>query len=74
MSEVRPRNQRLNRDRRRKARSEKGEFEQMISGLKPFLLGAVLAAAPGLLYGQFDFQVAGRDVQVHSFASQGFVY
>lgn len=30
--------------------------------------------APGILYGQFDFKLAGRDVQVHSFASQGFAY
>jgi hypothetical protein len=30
--------------------------------------------APGLLYGQFDFHVDGKDVQVHSFASEGFAY
>jgi hypothetical protein len=35
---------------------------------------ALAAAAPGFLHAQFDFQVAGRKVQVHSFASQGFAY
>jgi hypothetical protein len=30
--------------------------------------------APGLLQAQFDFKLAGRTVQVHSFASQGFAY
>jgi hypothetical protein len=29
---------------------------------------------PGLLRAQFDFQLDGKDIQVHSFASQGFVY
>jgi hypothetical protein len=38
------------------------------------LLAAALSVAPGLLFGQFDFAVAGRNVQMHSFASQGFVY
>jgi hypothetical protein len=33
-----------------------------------------MSLAPGFLYGQTDFHVAGRDVQVHSFASQGFAY
>ena len=35
---------------------------------------AVLWAAPFALHAQFDFKVAGRDVQVHSFASQGYLY
>jgi hypothetical protein len=30
--------------------------------------------APGVLHAQFDFHVDGRDVEVHSFAQQGFVY
>jgi hypothetical protein len=30
--------------------------------------------APGLLHAQFDFRLAGRNLQVHSFASQGFMY
>jgi len=34
----------------------------------------LLAALPGLLHAQFDFTVAGRDVQIHSFFSQGFGY
>ena len=42
--------------------------------LSRILLSATLFAAPGLLYGQFDFKLAGRDVQLHSFASQGFAY
>lgn len=33
-----------------------------------------LASTPGLMFGQFDFHVAGRDVQFHSFGSQGFAY
>jgi len=35
---------------------------------------AVLCATPLALQAQFDFKVDGRDVQVHSFASQGFAY
>lgn len=35
---------------------------------------AALSVAPGLLHGQFNFRVAGREAQVHSFASQGFLY
>ncbi|PWT99026.1 MAG: hypothetical protein C5B51_27980 [Terriglobia bacterium] len=41
---------------------------------KTLALAAALSAAPGLVYAQFDFHVHGRDVQVHSFASQGFAY
>jgi hypothetical protein len=37
-------------------------------------LAAAVSAAPGLLHAQFDFKVAGHNVQVHSFASQGFAY
>lgn len=35
---------------------------------------AVLWTAPVALHAQFDFTVDGRDVQVHGFASQGFMY
>ena len=35
---------------------------------------AAICTAPCLLNAQFDFKVDGRDVQVHSFASQGFAY
>jgi hypothetical protein len=35
---------------------------------------AVLTLAPGLLHAQFEFNLAGRTVQIHSFASQGFAY
>ena len=37
-------------------------------------LAAVLSLAPGILHAQFDFKLGSRDVQVHSFASQGFTY
>ncbi len=37
------------------------------------LLGGV-ALAPNLLHAQFDFKLAGRELQVHSFASEGFAY
>lgn len=33
-----------------------------------------MSVAPGLLHAQFDFKLADRTVQVHSFASQGFAY
>ena len=33
-----------------------------------------LCAAPSLLHAQFDFQLAGRDFQVHSSVQQGFAY
>ena len=42
--------------------------------VKAIMLGATLSLAPGLIHAQFDFPLAGRDVQVHSFASQGFTY
>jgi hypothetical protein len=41
---------------------------------KTILLAAALSTASGLLYAQVDFKVADRDFQVHSFASQGFMY
>jgi hypothetical protein len=41
---------------------------------KDNFLAAALSGAPGLLHAQLDFKVADRDVQVHSFASQGFLY
>jgi len=42
--------------------------------VKTILLAAALSSAPALLHAQFDFKLDGRDVQVHSFASQGFMY
>lgn len=42
--------------------------------LKTVAWAVALAAAPALLQAQFEFKLAGRDVQVHSFASQGFAY
>lgn len=36
------------------------------------LLGTAMLLAPGFVYGQFEFSVAGQEVQVHSFLSQGF--
>ena len=41
---------------------------------KTILLAAALSAAPGLLRAQFDFHLGGRDVYIHSFASQGYAY
>ena len=38
------------------------------------VLRVAMSIIPGLLYGQTDFSVAGREVQVHGFASQGFAY
>src|ERR1700676_5360264 len=37
-------------------------------------LAALVCASPAALHAQFDFNVAGRPVQVHSVASQGFAY
>ena len=42
--------------------------------LKTIILAAALSGVPGLLHAQFDFKLAGKDIQVHSFASQGFLY
>lgn len=42
--------------------------------LKIACLTAAVGVMPGVLQAQFDFKMAGRNVQVHSFASQGFVY
>ena len=42
--------------------------------VKTIVLAAALSVAPGLLRAQFDFNVDGRQVQVHSFASEGFLY
>ena len=42
--------------------------------VKTILLAGAMSVAPGLLYAQFDFKIANRPVQVHSFASQGFAY
>lgn len=37
-------------------------------------VAAATSLLPGNLFAQFDFRVAGRNVQIHSFASQGFAY
>ncbi len=42
--------------------------------LKTIILAGALSVAPGLLHAQFDFQLEGRDVQIHSFGSEGFSY
>jgi hypothetical protein len=42
--------------------------------VKTIVLAAALSVAPSLLHAQFDFNLAGRPVQIHSFASQGFAY
>jgi hypothetical protein len=41
---------------------------------RTLVLTGFLCAAPVALHAQFDFTVDGRDVQIHSFASQGFMY
>jgi len=33
-----------------------------------------VCSLPGLVHAQFDFSIDGKPVQIHSFASQGFVY
>lgn len=42
--------------------------------LKNFLMGSLLCATPALLHAQIDFNVDGRDVQIHGFLQQGFAY
>ncbi len=42
--------------------------------LKRFALVAVAVLVPAVSYAQFNFTLSGRQVQVHSFASQGFAY
>ncbi|MCX6591538.1 MAG: hypothetical protein NTZ56_08445 [Acidobacteria bacterium] len=42
--------------------------------MRKLLTAAALALVPGLLFAQFDFKIADRQLQVHSFASQGFMY
>jgi hypothetical protein len=48
----------------------------LISRSKIFLTFALVAGAalPGVLQAQFNFEVAGRKAQVHTFVSQGFAY
>lgn len=41
---------------------------------KRMLLAAIVSILPGALRAQFNFTVDGRQVQTHSFASQGFAY
>jgi hypothetical protein len=38
------------------------------------VLVAVLSAIPGLLHAQLDFSLAGKDVQIHGFFTQGYMY
>lgn len=38
------------------------------------VLMAALSITPGMLYGQVGFRLAGREVQVHGFVSEGFAY
>ena len=46
----------------------------MYSWTKSIALIVAACAVPGALQAQFNFDVEGRQVQVHSFASQGFIY
>jgi len=36
--------------------------------------GLALGICPALIHAQYDFNLAGHKVQVHSFGSQGFAY
>jgi hypothetical protein len=47
---------------------------EMYRRIKMIALAAGTLLAPRLLTAQFDFKIDGRDVQVHSFAQQGFAY
>ncbi|HUI77272.1 MAG TPA: hypothetical protein VLY24_05135 [Bryobacteraceae bacterium] len=42
--------------------------------IRVFVMAAALSTAPGFLYGQVDLHLAGRDLQVHGFLSEGFAY
>lgn len=42
--------------------------------MKALVLTAVAIVIPAVLHAQFNFDLAGHQVQVHSFASQGFAY
>jgi len=42
--------------------------------VKTIILAGAISGFPCLLNAQFDFKLAGRDLQIHSFASQGFAY
>jgi hypothetical protein len=42
--------------------------------VKTMVLAAALSVAPGILHAQFEFKLDGRNIQVHSFASEGFSY
>lgn len=46
----------------------------MLLNGKRILFVAALFALPAVLHAQFNFEVDGRQVQIHSFASQGFGY
>jgi hypothetical protein len=46
----------------------------MYSIFKTALLTTLLCAVPAVMRAQFDFTLDGRQVQIHSFASQGFMY
>jgi hypothetical protein len=42
--------------------------------VKTIIVAAALSVAPGLLHAQWEFKLADKDFQIHSFASQGFLY
>jgi len=46
----------------------------MLAQTKPIAFIIVACAAPAALQAQFDFKIDDRDVQIHSFAQQGFAY
>lgn len=42
--------------------------------VRKFMFAVAFCLAPAALHAQFDFKLAGRSVQFHSFGSQGFLY
>src|SRR6266704_1281591 len=48
--------------------------EQMYSAMRAIAVAATLSISCGALHAQFDFRIHDRQVQVHSFGSQGFGY
>ena len=46
----------------------------MQAHVRTIALAAALSTAPNPLHAQFELNLSGRKLQVHSFASQGFAY
>jgi hypothetical protein len=46
----------------------------MQSGMRALVIWVALNTGPAALPAQFSFAVGGRQIQIHSFASQGFAH